>query len=68
MNPMNKKLTKDAQARAREELWAVIGRMSEAFKDVPPDEVEREVSIAVGEVRAEMRAEREQAAKSQQIE
>lgn len=36
--------------------------MREAFKDVPQEEIEREAEQAVAEVRAEIRAEREQAA------
>jgi hypothetical protein len=51
----------DAQ---READFAVIERMREAFKDVPDDELEREVAKALAEVRAEMRAEREQAART----
>ena len=37
----------------------VINQMREAFKDVSPEELEREAEKAVAEVRAEMRAERE---------
>jgi prevent-host-death family protein len=44
----------------REELWAVMQRMSEAFKDVPPDELEREVNKAVAQARKELAAERAQ--------
>jgi prevent-host-death family protein len=44
----------------RDELWAVMQRMSEAFKDVPPDELEREVSRAVAQARKELAAERAQ--------
>ena len=49
----------EALDRDREELWAGMERMSDAFKDVPPEELEREVDRAVTQVRAEMRAERE---------
>ncbi len=38
--------------------FAVIDRMREAFKDVPAEEIEREVAKAVQEVREERRAER----------
>jgi hypothetical protein len=53
-----KKETIEKQTKAREELWAVIQRMREAFKDVSQEEIEREVDKAVAQVRAEMRAER----------
>jgi hypothetical protein len=53
-----KKKTIEEQTKAREELWAVIQRMREAFKDVSQEEIEREVDKAVAQVRAEMRAER----------
>lgn len=45
----------------READFAVLDRIGEAFKDVPAEEIEREVAKALAEVRAEMRAEREQA-------
>ena len=38
----------------RNERFAVIDRMREAFADVPTEEIEREVDRAVAEVRAEM--------------
>jgi prevent-host-death family protein len=44
----------------REELWALVQHMSEAFKDVPPDELEREVNRAVAQARKELAAERAQ--------
>jgi prevent-host-death family protein len=44
----------------REELWAVMQRMSEAFKDVPPEELEREVDRAVAQARKELAVERAQ--------
>lgn len=39
----------------------VVSEIQELFSDVPPDELEREISQAVAEVRAEMKAEREAA-------
>src|SRR4051812_47790912 len=51
----------DAQ---RAELADVLAEMREAFKNVPQEEIEAETNKAVAEVRAQMRAEREQAAKS----
>jgi hypothetical protein len=42
----------------------VLAEMREAFKDVPQEEIEEETNKAVAEVRAQMRAEREQAAKA----
>ena len=42
-----KKKTIEEQTKAREELWAVMQRMREAFKDVPQEEIEREVDKAV---------------------
>jgi prevent-host-death family protein len=45
-------------------LAGVLSEMREAFKDVPQEEIEEETNKAVAEVRAQMRAEREQAAKS----
>lgn len=46
----------------RAERFKVIDEMRAAFKDVPPEEIEREADRALTEVRAEMRAEREQVA------
>src|SRR4051812_11399831 len=57
-NLIMKKKTIEERTKAREELWAVMQRMREAFKDVPQEEIEREVDKAVTQVRAEMRAER----------
>src|SRR3954469_4882424 len=51
----------DAQ---RAELADVLAETREAFKNVPQEEIEAETNKAVAEVRAQMRAEREQAAKS----
>ncbi len=42
--------------------FAVLHEMREAFKDVPPEEIEREVAKALAEVREEMREERRQQA------
>jgi prevent-host-death family protein len=39
--------------------FAIVDEIREAFKDVSPDELEREVAKALAEVRAEMRAEKE---------
>lgn len=44
------------------DLWSVVDEMREAFKDVPPEQLEKEAQRALAEVRAEMRAEREKAA------
>jgi prevent-host-death family protein len=49
----------DAQ---RAERRRVVAAMREAFRGVPPEEIERETDKAVAEVKAEMRAEREAAA------
>lgn len=48
----------------READFAVLDRIGAAFADVPADELDREVTTALAEVRAEMRAEREQAQQS----
>ena len=48
----------------RAELAGVLAEMREAFRDVPQQEIEEETNKAVAEVRAQMRAEREQAANS----
>ena len=42
----------------------VLDAMREPFRGVPAEEIEQETAKAVAEVRAEMAAEREQAAKS----
>lgn len=47
--------------KALDESWSA---MSEAFKDVDPEEIEREVAKAVAEARRQLRAERLQAQKS----
>jgi len=41
----------------RKEDFAVLDRMRAAFKDVPAEEIEREVARAIADVRAEKRAE-----------
>jgi prevent-host-death family protein len=46
--------------RERAERFKILEEFGEAFKDVPPEELEREISRALAEVRAERRAEREQ--------
>lgn len=51
----------DAQ---RAEQLRILEDIREAFRDVPPEERERETAKAVAEVRAEMRAEREAAART----
>lgn len=51
----------EAYERRREADFAVLDRIGEAFADVPAEEIEREAAKAITEVRAEMRAEREQA-------
>jgi ectoine hydroxylase-related dioxygenase (phytanoyl-CoA dioxygenase family) len=48
----------------RAELADVLAEMRAAFKDVPQEEIEEETNKAVAEVCAQMRAEREQAAKA----
>ncbi len=46
--------------RERAERFAILDEIGEAFKDVPVEELEREVANAVAEVRAERRAEAQQ--------
>ena len=48
--------------RARFELTDAFTRISDAFRDVPEEELERELAKAREEYRAEKRAEREAAA------
>lgn len=38
--------------------WEVLDEIGAAFRDVDPDEIERETALALAEVRAEMQAER----------
>ena len=45
--------------RHREADFAIIDAMRAAFKDVPPEEIEREAAKSVAEARAERRAQRE---------
>ena len=49
----------------RQERFKVLEEMGEPFKDVPPEEIEREVTKALTEVREEMREERRQRADQQ---
>lgn len=51
----------DAQ---RAERRRVVAAMREPFRDVSPEEIERETAKAVAEVQAEMRAERNSKRKS----
>lgn len=44
----------------REEDFKAIDRMREAFKDVPDEELEREIACAIAEVRAENRKREQQ--------
>lgn len=46
--------------RERAERFSILDEMRAAFKDVSPEELEREAERALTEVRAEMRAERAQ--------
>jgi prevent-host-death family protein len=39
----------------RNKDFAILDEMREAFKDVPPEEIEREVARAISQVRAENR-------------
>jgi PHD/YefM family antitoxin component YafN of YafNO toxin-antitoxin module len=50
--------------REREELFALIDRLREAFKDVPPDEIEQETDRILARNRAAIRAAREPLATS----
>jgi prevent-host-death family protein len=47
----------ELEARRQEQI-AALGRISDAFADVPIDESERQVELAVAEARAELRSER----------
>jgi len=42
----------------REEAFAAIAKLSDAFADVPVEELERQVALALANVRARSRAER----------
>lgn len=53
----------DELAARRAELHKLFSEFSAAFADVPDDELEREIAKAVDEARAELRAEREAAAR-----
>jgi prevent-host-death family protein len=50
----------DRLDRERAERFKVLEEFGEAFKDVPVDELEREVARALAEVRAERRVQHEQ--------
>jgi hypothetical protein len=64
----NTKLVKSAPVNgadtAARDPFAILDEIGEAFKDVPPEEIEREVAKAVQEVREGMRAERQGTRKS----
>ncbi len=45
------------------DAWEVLEAMRAPFRDVPPEEIEREAAKAIAEIRAERRAEREAARK-----
>jgi prevent-host-death family protein len=45
--------------RERAEQFKVLEEIGEAFKDVPYEELEREIARAIAEVRAERRAEQQ---------
>ncbi len=49
--------------RERAERFALLDELRAPFKEVAPEEIEREVERALTEVRAEMRAERAHAAR-----
>ncbi len=51
----------DQLDRERAERFSILEEFGAAFKDVPAEELEREVERALAEVRAERRAERVQA-------
>lgn len=42
--------------KQRKEHFKVLDRIREAFKDIPDEEIEREVSKAINQVRAEKRS------------
>lgn len=44
--------------RKRSDRFAAVELMRAAFRDVPPEELEREAAKALAEVRAEMKSER----------
>lgn len=52
----------DQLDQERAERFNVIDEMRASFRDVPAEEIEREAERTLAEVRAEMRAEREQVA------
>ena len=54
----------EARMARFEEIRETFAKISDAFADVPPDELEREITKARDEARATLRAEREAAAKA----
>ncbi len=48
----------------RAERWRVLEAMRAPFRGIPFEEIERETAKAIAEIRAERRAEREEAAKN----
>jgi prevent-host-death family protein len=65
VSPDDLRRLNELEAR-RQEQFAAIGRISDAFADVPIDELERIAEQAVAEARAELRAEREAAMRGDQ--
>ncbi|MDQ3695808.1 MAG: type II toxin-antitoxin system prevent-host-death family antitoxin [Chloroflexota bacterium] len=51
----------DRLDQERAERFKILDKIGAAFKDQSPEEIERETAKALAEVRAEMRAERQQA-------
>jgi prevent-host-death family protein len=49
----------DQLDRERAERFKILDEIGDAFKDVPAEELEREVAKALAEARAELRSERE---------
>jgi prevent-host-death family protein len=43
----------------RERDFRIVDELREAFRDVPDEELEKEIDLAVAEARAELRAERQ---------
>lgn len=60
----NFKDQEEARKARLEEIRETFAKFSDAFADVPPDELEREIAKARETARAELRAEREAAAKA----
>lgn len=51
----------DGSVERRAERFSIIDEMRDAFRDVPADEIEREASRTLTEVRAEQRVEQDEA-------